>query len=216
LIKAIFWDNDGILVDTERLYFLATQRALASADIPFSREQYVEFFLVQGKGAFHLAAERGMSPERIIQLRSERDAIFSELLARESLVIDGVRGVLESLHGRYQMGIVTSSERMHFDLIHRGTNLLRYFQFVLLSGDYKRSKPHPDPYLMAVERAGVQPHECLVIEDSARGLAAARSAGLRCVVVPSELTRGSDFTGAHRVLESLAELAGELEGISGN
>jgi HAD superfamily hydrolase (TIGR01509 family) len=174
--------------------------------VPLTREQYIELFLVQGKGAFHLAAERGILPDEVALLRKERDIIFSDLLLRESLVIDGVRKVLDSLHGRFMMGIVTSSERMHFDLIHRNTDLMRYFQFVLLSGDYARSKPHPDPYLMALERSGLHPDECLVVEDSARGLAAACSAGLRCVVVPSELTRGSDFSGAYRVLDSLAEL----------
>jgi beta-phosphoglucomutase-like phosphatase (HAD superfamily) len=53
--------------------------------------------------------------------------------------------------------------------------------------------------------------ECIVVEDSLRGLTAARAAGLRCVVVPSELTRGSDFSGADRVLESLPDLIAELE-----
>ena len=51
MIKAIFWDNDGILVDTERLYFLATQRVLATVGVSLTKEQYIELFLVQGKGA---------------------------------------------------------------------------------------------------------------------------------------------------------------------
>jgi len=200
-----------VLVDTERFYFLATQRALASVDIPFTREQYVELFLVQGKGAFHLAAERGLVATDIARLRNERDEIFSELLVSESLVIDGVKSVLDSLHGRFVMGIVTSSERMHFDLVHRSTGLMKYFDFVLLSGDYPRSKPHPDPYQVAVARSGLDPDECLVVEDSARGLAAANAAGLRCVIVPSELTRGSDFSGAYRVLESVTDLHSVIE-----
>jgi HAD superfamily hydrolase (TIGR01509 family) len=209
LIKAIFWDNDGVLVDTERLYFLATQHALALVDIPFSTEQYIELFLVQGKGAFHLAAERGYSPDDIADMRKKRDVLFSELLSREKLVIEGVHSVLDSLHGRFSMGIVTSSEREHFDLIHRDTDLMRYFEFVLVSGDYARSKPHPDPYLKALELSGLRAEECLVIEDSARGLTAACAAGLQCIVVPSHLTIGSDFAGAYRVVESLKQV-GEL------
>jgi beta-phosphoglucomutase-like phosphatase (HAD superfamily) len=57
MIKAIFWDNDGVLVDTERRYFLATQQVLATTGIPLTKEQYIELFLVQGKGAWHLAAD---------------------------------------------------------------------------------------------------------------------------------------------------------------
>jgi beta-phosphoglucomutase-like phosphatase (HAD superfamily) len=83
---------------------------------------------------------------------------------------------------------------------------LPYFHFVLTASDYTHSKPHPEPYLLAVERSGFRPEECLVIEDSERGLTAALAAGLRCIVVPNAFTRGSNFAGAYKVLESLTEL----------
>jgi HAD superfamily hydrolase (TIGR01509 family) len=208
--KAIFWDNDGVLVNSEHLYFSATRDALASVGIGLTREQYVEWFLVQGRGAFHLALASGMTEGEIATLRARRDAIFSELLAHDNLVLEGVPAVLGALSGRFEMGIVTSSERVHFDLIHSRTRLLDYFSFVVASGDYRRSKPHPDPYLKALERTGLQRDECIVIEDSVRGLTAARDAGLRCIVIPSEMTRGSDFAGAEIVLGGARELIGVL------
>ncbi len=108
------------------------------------------------------------------------------------------------------MGMVTSSEPDHFALIHQTTGLLPYFQFVLTARDYTHSKPHPEPYLLAVERSWYCKEECLVIEDSERGLMAATAAGLRCIVVPSAFTRGSNFAGAHKVLGSLTSLLEEL------
>src|SRR6266480_1610606 len=60
--KAIFWDNDGVLVETEHLYFQATQHVLASVGIPLTQQDYVELFLVQGRGAWHVAMERGIGP----------------------------------------------------------------------------------------------------------------------------------------------------------
>jgi HAD superfamily hydrolase (TIGR01509 family) len=114
--------------------------------------------------------------------------------------------VLAALHGRYTMGIVTSAQREHFDIIHAHSGLLRYFSFVLASGDYSEPKPHPAPYLKGLECAGVGARECLVIEDSERGLASATTAGIRCMVVPSRLTAGRPFTGAHRVLGNVREL----------
>ena len=210
MIKAIFWDNDGVLVDTERLYFLATQQVLATVGIPLTKEQYIDLFLVQGKGAWHLATEKGVSPSAIEQLRHKRNDLYSTLLRQEPLILDGVQGVLAALHGTYVMGIVTSSEPDHFALIHQTTGLLPYFRFVLTASDYTHSKPHPEPYLLAVERSGYRKEECLVIEDSERGLTAAKEAGLRCIVVPSELTRGSNFAGAYKVLEGLTELMAEL------
>jgi HAD superfamily hydrolase (TIGR01509 family) len=210
MIQAIFWDNDGVLVDTEHLYFLATQHVLATVGIPLTQAQYIELFLVQGKGAWHLAAEKGVSPSAITQLRRERNALYSTLLCQEPLLMAGVREVLDALDGIYVMGIVTSSEPDHFALIHQQTGLLPYFQFVLTASDYMHSKPHPEPYLLAVERSGCRKEECLVIEDSERGLMAATEAGLRCIVVPSAFTRGSTFAGAYKVLESLTDLLAEL------
>jgi HAD superfamily hydrolase (TIGR01509 family) len=210
MIKAIFWDNDGVLVDTERLYYIATQRVLATVGVPLTKEQYIELLLVQGKGAWHLAAEKGVTPDGIEKLRHERNTLYSSLLGQEHLVIDGVQDVLEPLNKRYVMGIVTSSRQDHFAIIHRQTGFLKYFQFALTADDYSHSKPHPEPYLLAVERSGFHTEECLVVEDSERGLTASKKAGIRCIVVPNEFTRRSNFVGAYKVMGSLKDLLAEL------
>jgi HAD superfamily hydrolase (TIGR01509 family) len=206
MIRAIFWDNDGVLVDTERLYFQATQETLESVGVSLNHEHYVEFFLRQGRGAWHLLEERGVSAADIERLRHRRNDLYSELLQREACAIDGVAGTLEILHGKYVMGIVTSSRRDHFDIIHSRCNLLQYFDFVLTAADFERVKPHPDPYLLAIERAGAAPDQCIAIEDSERGLRAATLAGLRCIVIPTPLTIGGNFAGAYRVLERIEQL----------
>lgn len=205
-VQAIFWDNDGVLVETEHLYFQATQEMLASVGIHLTREDYIALFLVEGRGAWHIAAERGVSPADIERLRNDRNARYSELLAQAPRLAEGVTDVLEALHGRYVMGVVTSSRRDHFDVIHRDTGLLKYFDFVLTAGDFTRVKPDPEPYLRAVARSGVPKEACVAIEDSARGLESARAAGISCIVVPTELTKHSDFTGADRVLGRIGDL----------
>jgi HAD superfamily hydrolase (TIGR01509 family) len=204
--KAIFWDNDGVLVDTEHLYFQATRDILGSIGIPLTRADYVELFLVQGKGAWHLAEARGVAPGDIDRLRDERNARYSDLLAQPPRLTAGITTVLEALHGRYVMGIVTSSRKDHFEVIHRTTGLLKYFDFVLTASDFSRVKPDPEPYLRAVARSGVGPEACVAIEDSARGLESAKGAGIGCIVVPTALTQGSNFAGADRVLGSIGEI----------
>ena len=210
MIKAIFWDNDGVLVETEHLYFQATQRVLASVGIPLTEEEYIDLFLVHGKGAWHLAEAYGIAPADIDRLREERNALYSQCLTETPRVTADITKVLEALHGRYLMGIVTSSRRDHFDLIHRDTGLLKYFEFVLTAGDYRHSKPDPEPYLRAVERSGMSVEACVAIEDSERGLQSATRAGLSCIVVPSALTRGSQFSSAYRVLGSVSEILSVL------
>ena len=205
-IKAIFWDNDGVLVDTEHLYFDATRQVLARIGVELTEDEYRELFLHQGRGAWHLAEQRGVAPRDIERLRDERNALYARLLDGPPRLIDGVTDVLEALHGTYVMGVVTSSRKDHFDVIHRSTGVLKYFDFVLTAGDYTRVKPAPDPYLLAVDRSGVDPDCCIAIEDSERGLEAASLAGIRCLIVPSRLTRRCRFEGAHRVLTSVRDV----------
>ena len=206
MIKAILWDNDGVLVETEHLYFEATQHVLATVGVELTRAQYLELFLKQGRGAWHLAEERGLGSAEIEALRDTRNQLYAAWLPREPRVMPGVAEVLAALHGRYVMGVVTSSRRDHFDVIHESSGLLRYFDFLVTADDVRHVKPNPESYIRAVRQSGCPADACLAIEDSERGLQAALGAGVRCVVVPTALTRGTAFTGAHRVLASLAEL----------
>ena len=210
MIKALFWDNDGVLVDTEGLYFLATREVLVTVGIDLTREEFIALFLVQGKGAWHLVRQKGYSPPAVEQLRDERNALYSRLLSQEQVVMKGVREVLASLSHQYTMGVVTGSRREHFELMHQATGLLTYFNFVIAGGDYIKSKPDPEPYLLALERCGFCKEECLAIEDSERGLASAIAAGIRCIVVPTDLTRGRPFAGAHKVVGSITDILSEL------
>ena len=214
MLKAILWDNDGVLVDTEHLYLAATRDALARRGIGLTDDEYHELFLVQSRGILHFAARHGWSEDELDEVRRERGALYAGLLREHACVLDGVEEVLRVLHGRYAMGIVTSSRREHFDIIHEKSGLLGYFDFVLAAGDYGEPKPHPEPYLRAVERAGVRKEACLVVEDSERGLASATAAGLRCVIVPSRLTAGRPFGAAHRVLRHIRELPALVQALA--
>ena len=206
MIEAILWDNDGVLVDTEHLYFQATREAMAEVSVPLSERDYIDFLLKDSRGAWHLAEEAGVSAERIGALKALRNKRYSELLAADTHTIDGVRETLAELHGQYAMGIVTSSRRDHFDIIHSRTGLIEYFDFVVAGGDYAQSKPAPDPYLAGLQRLEVAAGCCIVIEDSERGLQSALAAGLGCIVIPSGMTKGGDFSGAAAILKSVREV----------
>ena len=208
MLQAIFFDNDGVLVDTEALYYQATRELLSTVDVPLSEEAYLELFLRQSRGAWHLAEARGVSAEQVVALKRRRDERFAALIDEAPRLIPGVSEVLARLAQRYRLAVVTSSD--HFAQIHRHTGLLQLFEFVVTPADYRFSKPHPEPYLKAIERSGLQPEQCLVVEDSERGLRAAKAAGLTCWVVPSGLTRGCAFEGADRILGSVAEVESAL------
>ncbi len=213
--KAILWDNDGVLVDTERLYFQATRETLARVGVDLTEDLYRELLLVQGKGAWHLAQARGASDADVAALKRARDRRYLELLTTEPIMLPDSKRTLERLHGKFRMAIVTSSQKVHFDAIHRRTGMLSLVEFAVTNEDYRNSKPDPEPYQLAVARLGLVPEECVVVEDSLRGLAAARRAGLDCYIVPTALTRTSDFAGAVSVLDRVSQVADELLGVDG-
>lgn len=209
-IRAVLWDNDGVLVDTEGLYFRATREILATVDVELTRDLFVQLSLKEGRSVFDLAARRGLGSPEIERLRSRRNERYAELLRDGAPLLDGVEEALHSLHGRVSMGIVTSSRRDHFDLIHRESGLLGYFDFFLTREDYERSKPDPDPYRTAMARRRLRGEECVVVEDSERGLLSARRAGIRCIVIPHALTAGGSFEGAHAVVPGARHAAREI------
>ena len=84
----------------------------------------------------------------------------------------------------------------------------QYLDFVLTREDYQHTKPHPEPYLTAMARHDLRPEDCIVVEDSERGLAAATAAGLPCLIVLSDWSRDGDFSGAAKVLENIRDVPG--------
>jgi HAD superfamily hydrolase (TIGR01509 family) len=207
---AILWDNDGVLVDTERWYFQATREAFAGAGVDLTVELYFEYFLSRSEGTSQLASARGLSEADAVAIRSARNERYARMLEQESITIAGVRETLAALRPHFVMGIVTSSRRVHFEAIHRRTGLLEFFDFAVTHEDYARSKPAPDPYLAAVARSGLPAGRCLAIEDAPPGLIAARAAALDCWVIPTEFTRRADFSEATKVLDRISDVSSLL------
>jgi len=210
MLEAILWDNDGVLVDTEKLYYESTKEALSGVGIELTEELFKMISLKQGRSCFDLAAERGVTAEKISRLRQKRNRLYGNLLRSGVRPIDGVGHTLRILQGRVSMGVVTSSRKKHFDIIRAATGLLPYFDFVLTREDYEHSKPDPDPFLTAIVKNGFKKERCIIVEDSERGLRAAIAAGIRCIVIPNRLTMDGDFSGEHGIYETVLDASNEL------
>ena len=206
----ILWDNDGVLVDTERWYFQATREVFAGVGIDLTVELYFEYFLLRSSGTSQFASVHGVSEADIAEMQGARNERYLQMLEQEEITIAGVRETLAKLRPHFGMGIVTSSRRRHFETMHRRTGLLEFFDFAITHEDYARSKPAPDSYLAAVARSGLPAGRCLAIEDAPRGLIAARAATLDCWVIPTELTRRATFSGAARVLDRITDVSALL------
>jgi HAD superfamily hydrolase (TIGR01509 family) len=203
--RYILWDHDGVLVDTERWFFVATRGVLHGLGVELSQETYLEY-MTRGQSCWDLCRAEGMSDEEIARYQGIRDSTYRDHLRTKSIEVDGVADVLSTLAESFDMAVVTTARRADFELIHESRGLLGFFQFVLTIEDYQRPKPDPDPYLTALQRFGARPDQAVVIEDSARGLRSALQAGLDCLVVRSPFTASQDFTGAWRVVDSIRKV----------
>jgi len=205
-VKWIFFDNDGILVDTESLYFQANREVLGSIGIDLTQALFMQVSMQQGQSTFVLAQDRGIDQAIFDRLHEIRNKRYAELICSGVRIMDGVKETLTALEAKVAMGVVTSCRKVHFDLIHQRTRLLNYFKFVITTEDVRHTKPDPEPYLMALKRSGCSASECLVIEDSERGLAAAIAAGIDCIVIPNALTATGNFDGALAMVENIRSI----------
>ena len=210
MLSAILWDNDGTLVDTEPLYFQATRELLLTLGVEVTPEQYARIGLDEGRSIFDLAAERGVGRDLIERRRQERNVRYMELISGGVPLRPGILACLGALHRRLTMGIVTSSQRDHFECMHQTTGLLPYFDFVLTREDFRHTKPDPEPYLTAARRFDLDPARCLVIEDTRRGVVAAKLAGMECWAIPSSFAPAGGFPEADRVCADAAEVTRQV------
>jgi HAD superfamily hydrolase (TIGR01509 family) len=210
--KIILWDHDGVLVETEPLYYEATRSLIAELGIEISKEEYLRD-MAHGTSAWNRALAAGIEEVEVDEYKARRNRRYQELLTSEKIEINGVEEVLEALADHYSMAIVTTSKKEDFELIHRDRNICRHMSFILTSGDYPRSKPHPDPYLTALNRFGADREEAVVVEDSERGLRSAVAAGIDCIVVKNAFVEGQDFGMASYQIDNLSELPRLLESL---
>ena len=208
--KYLLFDNDGVLVETEPYYYEANVKALAEFGLDLSFDAYMEI-MARGGNAWEVAVKAGISKEDIDAKREHRDIYYREFISTHDIEIEGVADILEELSKKYKMAIVTTSRRLDFDLIHHSGHITKYMDFTLCVEEYARSKPHPDPYLAGMKKFGASKDECLVIEDSQRGLTAAFNAGIECAVVANEFTAMQDFSKASYRIQTLKELPALLQ-----
>ena len=206
-LRAVIFDMDGLMIDSERVYWqagreVAARRGKAVLDATLGR--------MMGRSPIDsmtvFATETGIN-EDPAELLAERDAKVYEILRTEAAPMPGLFEALDRLHGRYKLAIATSAKRYFVDVIDARVNFVRYFEAVQTSEGVTNGKPHPEIYQKAMARLGVQPGECAVLEDSSNGSRAGKAAGAYTIAVPSEHTRDQDFSFVDYVAKDLFDAA---------
>jgi HAD superfamily hydrolase (TIGR01509 family) len=206
-IRAVIFDMDGVLVDSEPFGFEALRRVMARYGLPYTEAENAEFLGRTTRESCRILKARHGLPESEETLADLYIEGMLELIGRGPIPMAGVPEVLERVRASgYRMALASSAE---LRVIHANLTALSLgplFEAVVSGTQVGRGKPAPDVFLAAAERLGVPPAECLVIEDSRNGLLAAKAAGMRCAVAPCAHTRHQDFREADHRLAALPEL----------
>lgn len=213
MIRAIVFDFDGVLADSEPLHLRAYQEVLSSLGITLTREDYYARYLgYDDEGVFReLAAAHAfeLDEPRLNALIAEKTRVFDAIIESGNILYPGAVACVERMASAYPLGIASGALRHEIEAILRGARLERHFRFIVASGDTPEGKPAPDPYRLAAELHRVAPSECAAIEDSRWGIESAKSAGLSCIAVANTYPR-EQLGGADRIVSSLDEFTPAL------
>ena len=210
MLKAVIFDMDGVIIDSEPLHHYAYHKMFDDVNIKVSNEFYESLtgkstlnVCKQVKDAFNL----NESPEALVALkRKHYEYIFEHDKTFD--LIDGVLDLIKDYHANGLTLVLGSSASMpSIDRIFKRFDLNPYFKAKLSGADLKASKPHPEIFIKAAEASGFKASECIVIEDSTNGIEAANGAGIFSVGFDSIHSKNQDYSKANLVIKDFKDIA---------
>jgi len=219
MIRALIFDMDGTLVDSEKLHFAAWRKALARYGVNAIPQSDLNRYVGVSNEQLaddYISKHRLQVPQAT--LLKEKQELYLHMIP-DIEILPGVRNIIERYHGQYRMAVASSSDRVELDKILATLGLTGHFSQVVGGDMVSRKKPDPEIYLQAMELLKVTPREAVAFEDSEAGIAAAKNAGMYSIAIPSPLLQDGDFSRADTILERidqadeqlLARLPGRLD-----
>jgi HAD superfamily hydrolase (TIGR01509 family) len=204
--KAVVFDLDGLMFNTEELYVDVGTEILRRRGYEFTPTLLDQMMGRPSRVALQIMIDTHSLSATVEDLLAETDELFPEILRTRLAPMPGLVELLAALEQhRIPKGIATSSRRAFVERVLGKFDYQPRFAPILTSEDITDGKPHPEIYQKAAERLSIAPGEMLVLEDSQNGCRAAVAAGAIAIAVPSGHSHRHDFTGAALVAESLAD-----------
>jgi beta-phosphoglucomutase family hydrolase len=184
-LRAVLFDLDGTLIDSEPNYYEADRQLLARYGVEFTEADKRRYIGTGIQEMVRDLMERHGLPGDPADLAAEKNAVYLEIAERGTEVFPQMRRFVEHLAAAgVPMAVASGSSPEVIRRLVRQVGLDGYFPHLVSAEEAGRSKPAPDVFLEAARRLGVAPEHCLVVEDSAPGVEAASRAGMRCIAVP--------------------------------
>jgi HAD superfamily hydrolase (TIGR01509 family) len=188
MIKAVIFDMDGVISDTQKLHSFVEMQILKEHGVSLNVDEITEKYSGIPDEIFFREVTEGLVPEQdlpeIIRKKWERMYEFSK---DKIIPVPGAIELIRKLHYQQLMlGVASSSPKAFVKLVLSKLGVAGFFQAVITKEDVKKSKPDPEVFLTAAQRLGVRPDECVVIEDALSGIRGAKKAGMKCVAYVEE------------------------------
>ncbi|MCK0109836.1 HAD family phosphatase [Flavobacteriaceae bacterium S0825] len=210
MIKAVIFDMDGVIVNSEPLHRKAYNEMFKTVGIDVSNQLYESF---TGKSTFSICKTLCKSfnlknhPQELVNLKRQ---YFKYIFENDSdlSLIEGVQDLIQDYYNNDLVLVLASSaSMMTINNVFTKFNLDKYFVSKHSGADLKASKPHPEIFINAAKSSGYNRNECIVIEDSTNGIKAANSANIYCIGYKSKHSKNQDYSTANKVIENFKEIS---------
>ena len=187
-MRALLFDFDGVLIKSMEIHYQAWCRALKEYGMEMKGPE--ELFMLEGQGAKtvadQLTQKLGLSPEEVLDIVDKKHAYYQEMKSIEIYpwLLDVLRWARDQ---GLRMGVVTGGNRARVTSTLAGFDLLNFFSALVTSDDVDETKPSPVPYLQAAMKLGMEPQQCMVIENAPLGIRSGKTAGMTVVAITTTL-----------------------------
>ena len=183
--RAVLWDMDGTLIDSQEFHWVSWRNTLASEGITITREQFLSCFGQRNDSIIPRWLGATATSERIEKIANAKEDLYRHLIRRDGISpLPGVAHWVHRLHNDgWLQALASAAPRANIEAVLQALSATHIFDGIVSAEDVQRGKPDPEVYLTAAARVGVPPERCIVVEDAIAGVEGARRAGMRSIGV---------------------------------
>lgn len=202
-MKAIIFDMDGLMVDSERLYQQAQEEITRHFNKLLPEKTRLKMMGRKPLESMKILEEALDISTDAVRLLEMQNDVMREKYKNDLVPLPGLNHIIDAFYGKLKMAISTGAQEEFLDIVVDQLEIRNKFDVLQASDEIEQGKPHPEIYLKTCKKLGLNPGECIVLEDSLNGVLAGKEAGCYVIAVPSEYTKQENFGRADFVADDL-------------